>query len=76
MCLAHMMCHACDMQARFFPVAESDIQTFIERAGVAVQPLLELLYQRAFATHDSIFEPSVTNFDKRFRVQNAQRLMK
>lgn len=81
----HMMCdqpcisrehpHLC-VQAQSFPVDESDLQSFLQRAAEAVGPLLNLLYQKAFSTYDSIFEPSIRNFDKRFRVQNAQRLLK
>ena len=63
-------------QAQDYPVDESDLQSFIIRAGTAVQPLVDLLYQKAFTTYDSIFEISVSNFDKKFRVQNAQRLLK
>lgn len=64
------------MQAQLFPVDESDRDSFLQRAAAAIAPLLDLLYQKAFFTYDSIFEPSISAFDKRFRVQNAQRLLK
>lgn len=71
MCLSHV-----SAQAQSFPVDESDLQSFLQRGAVAVTPLIELLYMKAFSTYHSIFEPSVSNFDKRFRVQNATRLLK
>ena len=67
-------CHT--MQAQSFPVDESDRDSFLRRAATAITPLMDLLYQKALHTYDSIFDPTVSNFDKRFRIQNAQRLLK
>lgn len=64
------------MQAQNFPLDVSELQLFLSRGAEALSPLIDLLYQKAFSTYNSIFEPSVTYYDQTFRVQNAQRLLK
>ena len=64
------------LQVQSFPVDESSIELFLRRASDALVPLLNLLYEKAFSTYDSVFQPSLTKFDQTFRIQNAIRLLR
>jgi len=56
-------------------VDTSDIQGLLERAADAVTPLLDKLYEKAFQSHQSVFDPTVTKYDLSFRLKNTQRLL-
>jgi len=63
-------------QQQQFPVFEHDTERPLHRASQAMVPIMELLYQKAFSVYDSIYHPSISTFDRKFRVQNAIRLLK
>jgi len=63
-------------QATSFPVDSSEVLTLLARAGDAVRPLLDRLYDKALAAHAAVFDPTATKYDISFRVQNGQRLLK
>lgn len=48
----------------------------MRRAGEAVVPLLDKLYEKALQSHAMVNDPSVSKFDLTFRLQNAQRLLR
>ncbi len=46
------------------------------RAGDAVSPLVDKLYEKAFTAYASVFDATATKYDQSFRLQNAQRLLR
>ena len=63
-------------QSTSFPIDATDIQGLLMRAGDAVSPLVDKLYEKAFNAYASVFNPTATKFDQSFRLQNAQRLLR
>ena len=63
-------------QSRSFPVDRADLQSLVARAGDAVSPLLDKLYQKALHSHDAVFDPTVSKYDLGFRLQSALRLLR
>ena len=69
---AHTHTHT---QSQSYPVDGSAIQVLLQRAADAVSPLLDKLYEKAFQSHQSVFDPAVTKYDLSFRLKNTQRLL-
>ena len=62
-------------QSQSYPLDDSAIQGLLQRAADAVSPLLDKLYEKAFQSHQSVFDPAVTKYDLTFRLKNSQRLL-
>ena len=69
---AHTHTHT---QSQSYPLDGSAIQALLQRAADAVSPLLDKLYEKAFQSHQSVFDPAVTKYDLTFRLKNTQRLL-
>ena len=67
--------HTHTHQSQSYPLDGSAIQALLQRAADAVSPLLDKLYEKAFQSHQSVFDPAVTKYDLTFRLKNTQRLL-
>ena len=63
-------------QSRSFPVDRADLQSLVSRAGDAVSPLLDRLYEKALQSHEAVFDPTVSKYDLGFRIQSALRMLR
>lgn len=54
----------------------ADLRSLISRAGDAVSPLLDKLYEKALQSHQAVFDPTVSKYDLGFRLQSALRLLR
>jgi hypothetical protein len=59
-----------------FPVDRADLQSLVSRAGDAVSPLLDRLYEKALQSHEAVFDPTVSKYDLGFRLQSALRMLR
>jgi hypothetical protein len=59
-----------------FPVDRADLRSLVGRAGEAVTPLLDRLYEKALQSHQSVYDPTVSKYDLGFRLQSALRLLR
>jgi hypothetical protein len=59
-----------------FPVDRADLQSLVGRAGDAVSPLLDRLYEKALHSQEAVFDPTVSRYALGYRLQNSARLLR
>ena len=64
------------LQSQSFPVDRADLRSLVGRAGEAVSPLLDRLYEKALQSHQAVYDPTVSKYDLGFRLQSALRLLR
>ncbi|XP_065890000.1 uncharacterized protein [Dysidea avara] len=57
-------------------VSQTDIDSLMLRASNALIPVLDKLYEKAFAAYRAVMDGTAGKFDLKFRLTNAQRLLK
>ena len=54
----------------------ADLRSLVSRAGDAVAPLLDRLYEKAMQSHEAVLDPTVSKYDHGFKLQATVRLLR